>query len=345
MLVRVAFGLVFVLIIGTAVGFARVVYGPGITAIGPAAPASTPTARPLPSPTPIPPPVSWLRHNTLLSIYGRAFGLAPILGRLGSDGSFADMQRQIQPDLQGIRSANGGLGVRVAVHLIYGLATPCNESKNCLLYLDDTGVNIVKQYIEPAARRGWLVVLDDQLGTSNPAAEVQRMISRGYLRYDNVEIALDPEFRAVAGQPEPGVPVGTVDAGEMNQAERAVNSYTNRLHLLHHKIVMVHQFQTAMITRRGSLRKKMNDVDLVIVADGFGTPGIKAHVYSTLLSRAASVRLRWRGIKLFYPNPYEQAGHLDDPLMTWQQVFGHAPAYDGTQPFYLRPAPNVIVIA
>lgn len=307
--------------------------------------AAKPSATPLPSPTPTPPPVSWLKKSTLLTIYGRGFNTAPILGRLGFDNSFADLQRQVQPFLAGIRGQNDGKGTRVALHLIYGLATPCNEARNCLNYLDDTGVNIVKTYIQPAARRGWLVILDDQLGSSTPAAEVARIISRGYFRFDNVEVALDPEFRSVAGQATPGIPVGAVDALELNRAEYLVNRYTMAHHLRHHKLMLVHQFQWQMIRQRNLLRENFRDVDPVVIADGFGTPGIKAHVYSTLLSRADSRHIRWRGIKLFYPNPYEQAQHFDSPLMTWPQVFGRAPAYDGYQPFYVRPMPNVIVIA
>lgn len=338
------FGMLGVLVVAAAAfTFALTRFGaPANTSLA-AKPSST--LLPAPSPTAIPPPVSWLRKTTLLTIYGRAFNTAPILGRLGFDSSFADLQRQVQPFLQGIRANNGGQGTRVALHLIYGMATPCYEARNCLNYLDDTGVNIVKTYIRPAARHGWLVILDDQLGSSTPAAEMQRIISRGYLRFDNVEVALDPEFRSVPGQPTPGIPIGSVAAQELNQAEDLLSRYTVAHHLRHHKLMLVHQFQWTMIAQRNLLRKNVRDVDLAIIADGFGTPGIKTHVYSDLLSHPTSPNIRWRGIKLFYPNPYEQAGHLDSPLMTWQQVFGHVPVYDGGQRFFARPMPNIIVIA
>jgi len=53
----------------------------------------------------------------------------------------------------------------------------------------------------------------------------------------------------------------------------------------------------------------------------------------------------WRGIKLFYPNPYEHAGHADWPVMSWPQVFGRAPAIDGGRRYYVRPAPQVVIVA
>lgn len=291
-------------------------------------------------------PRSWLADAPMLTIYGRAFGVAPILGRLGFDNSFSDLDTQIQPFAQGITSVDGGIQPTVALHLIYALATPCSPGSNCLYYLDDAGADIVNAYIKPAAARGQLVVLDDQLAESNPVAEVQHLIAKGYLQYDNVEIALDPEFRAVPGQDTPGVPVGTVTAEEINAAGAIVNAYCAHRHMPHRKVLMVHQFQFGMITDRTKLRNDYPYVDAVIVADGFGTPDTKASVYQALFGPGSPSGPIWRGIKLFYPNPLEQAGHFDDPLMTWRQVFGQDPASDGNGNTYrVRPAPNIIIIA
>ena len=309
-------------------------------------PLPTPQPSPLPSATPIPAPQSWLRDTTLLTIYGRGFGIAPILGMLGSDGSPDDMARQAQPYVQGIQAANGGKGVRLAIHLIYGLATPCGPHDNCLAYLDDAGTDIVRQYIQPAAKRGWLVVLDDQLGLSTPAAEVRRIIARGYLRYDKVVVALDPEFRTRSAAQTPGIPVGNVSAAEINAAAREVSVYARHNPTRHRRLLLVHQFQVPMIANRGALQTRLPDVDPVIVADGFGDPGTKAAVYAALFGPRAPP-VPFRGIKLFFPNPYEQAGHGDNPMMTWPQVFGRAPAYyayDGKN-YWVRPPPDVVIIA
>lgn len=262
------------------------------------------------------------------------------------DMSMQDVAVQAGPFVAGIRSQNGGKKVRIALHLIYGMATPCAGNRNCLNYLDDSGVNIVKQYIEPAARRGWLVILDDQLGSSTPAKEMARIISRGYLRYDNVAVALDPEFRAAPGQAVPGIPVGTVTAGELTSAENLMERYAAAHPLPHHKILLIHQFQFGMVQQRGSMPMQLPWVDPVFVMDGFGDPGVKAHVYHDLFSVANAPRIVWRGIKLFYPNQYEQANHADGPLMTWAQVFGRAPALDiDGKNYWLSPVPQVVVVA
>jgi hypothetical protein len=170
------------------------------------------------------------------------------------------------------------------------------------------------------------------------------MRARGYLRYDNVGVALDPEFRLVPGQPTPGIPVGSVSAREVNAAGAVLEQATAGAHLPHRRLMIVHQFQFGMIAARGQMRMQYPHVDPVIVADGFGTAGVKAHVYTEIVGPSAR-RVRWRGLKLFYPNPYEQAGHYDSPLMTWQQVFGHASGTDPYGHWFVRPAPNIVVIA
>lgn len=309
-------------------------------------PTATPPPTPLPSPTPRPAPQFWLRNTTLLTVYGRGFGIAPILGMLGSDGSMDDLARQAQPYLQGINASNGGKGVRLAIHLIYGLATPCGPHDNCLAYLDDAGTDIVKQYIQPAARRGWMVVLDDQLGLSTPAAEMRRIIAKGYLRYDNVAVALDPEFRTRSAAQTPGIPVGSVSAAEINAAAREMSAYAEHHYAPHRRLLLVHQFQVPMIANRRALQTDLPSLDTVIIADGFGDPGTKAAVYEALFG-PHTPPIHWRGIKLFFPNPYEQAGHGDNPMMTWQQVFGRASAYyayDGRN-YWVRPPPSVVIIA
>ena len=107
---------------------------------------------------------------------------------------------------------------------------------------------------------------------------------------------------------------------------------------------------TSASTRRGEPGRG------TVVADGFGDPATKAEVYDALLgppsgsSRSArsaveSAGVTWRGIKLFYPNPYEQAGHFDDPVLTWRQVFGRAWVVEGGKQYAIWPAPNVVIVA
>jgi hypothetical protein len=257
----------------------------------------------------------------------------------------ADVARQVHPYLRPIEAASGRNHVRIALHIIYGLATPCSENARCLFYLDDTGADIVKQYILPAARRGWLVVLDDQLGLSNPLSEMQRLLARGYLQYDNVEVAFDPEFRTVPGQETPGVPIGTVTAAELNAAESALEQYAEGRALSHRKLLIVHEWATSMITRQRDLRADMQYVQPVISMDGIGPPDQKTAVYGSVTQRMPRRGRALYGMKLFFLNPYDPYGHIDDPAMSWPQIFGRRPSLDpnGRQ-FFVRPVPRVIIL-
>lgn len=236
---------------------------------------------------------SWLNHSVILTIYGRGFGVAPIVGRLGYDSSFADMHSQVQPLKAGIKRNDDGRRVVVAVHLIYGLAMPCSDVAHCVLGLDDTGVAIVREYIKPAQRLHWLVFLDTQLGTTSPAGAVERVIHRGYLPYDNVEVAIDPEFHLSNGYGSaqvPGLSFGSVTSFGINRAQQILSAYVEREGLPHKKILLVHQFLSNMIQERSRIRRFPN-VQVVDNADGLGPPGLK--VETTILCLVVSSAAVW----------------------------------------------------
>ncbi len=306
------------------------------------------TVSPSATPTPPPPPQSWFTNAILLAIYGRGYGAAdaPLLGRLAMNNNAADMHRQVQPFKAAIHRIDPRRQIHVAIDLIYGMAVPCSQSRNCLYYLDDSGENIVKRYIEPAARNHWLVILDDQLGRSNPAREVHRMIAKGYLKYDNVEVGIDPEFHVWPGETEPGYIFGSVTSYGLNHAQREVNTYASSRHLAHRKIFLVHEFKESMIQTRWKLRRRWTYVDPVIDADGLGPPGVKAETYHTLLGRQNKFGVKYRGLKLFLPNPFiTTGGGVDNPVMQWKQALGHTPAEVGGQKFWIQPPPNIVIIA
>jgi hypothetical protein len=292
---------------------------------------------------------SWLHNSVLLTIYGRGFEVAPILGRLGYDSSFSDLHAQVQPFKVGIKRNDGGRRVIVAVHLIYGLATnPCGAAANCVFTLEASGVNVVKQYIKPALKRHWLVFLDTQLGTSSPVDAVRHMIRKDFLRYDNVEVAIDPEFhlwQPYSPDLVPGLAFGSVSAKEINAAQRLLNAYVYRERLPHKKILLVHQFLTTMVLRRWEVRNSYHNVQVVFNADGLGPPGLKVETYEALVGPQYHYGVKYRGIKLFLANSQVDAQHTDIPSMQWPQVFGRWPVLFEGKKFWMRPKPNVVIIA
>ena len=290
-------------------------------------------------------PTSWLSGTTLLSVYGRGFNTAPGLGRLGQDRSFDDVARQVAPTVTAMRAAIPQRHVRIAIHLIYGLATPCAAQDTCLIYLDDTGVDIVRRYIRPAQRRGWLVVLDDQLGRSNPVSEIRHMAARGYLRFDNVEVAFDPEFRTAPGQTTPGFPTGSVDASELNAAQLLMNSQGQAQNLAHRKLMLIHAWNTDMIHHRFRIDRILSHVEPVFVMDGIGAPAEKVRVYNSLFATVSGQPSALGGVKIFGPGSYAMPGQIDTPVMSWPEVFGAEPTVDGDgTPYRMSPAPAVVVL-
>ena len=291
---------------------------------------------------------SILTDNTLFTVYGRSFARAPILGRLGAYKGFADMDKDIQPWIKGIRKRSDKKGVIPAVHLIYSMATPCKDSPDCLLYLDG-GVDLVKNYIEPAAKRGWMVVLDTQIGKSNPVQQVKRIIDKGYLKYENVAVALDPEFHVYADKETPGLPIGIVNASQINDVQQMLDDYVRAQKLQNKKILIVHQFGDPNVNdgvpfmiKDKSILRTFDNVELVIDMDGLGKQAVKVVKYNKITDAKVYPFIKYRGIKIFFRNRWEKHGHFDKPPLNLDQIFGLKKARGGA---IMQTKPDVIIIA
>jgi hypothetical protein len=292
---------------------------------------------------------SILTDNTLFTVYGRSFARAPILGRLGAYRGFADMEKDIKPWLQGIQKRNDKKGVIPALHLIYAMATLCKDAKDCLIYLDGGSVDIVKSYIEPAAKRGWMVVLDTQIGKSNPVQQVKRIMDKGYLKYENVAVAIDPEFHVYADKETPGQPIGIVQASQINDVQQMLDEYVRAQKLQNKKILIVHQFGDPnvndgvpfMIKDKSSL-KIFDNVEMVIDMDGLGKQAVKVVKYNKITDSKIYPFIRFRGIKVFFPNRWEKHGHFDKPPMNLDQIFGVKKVRGGA---IMQNKPDVVIIA
>jgi hypothetical protein len=149
----------------------------------------------------------------------------------------------------------------------------------------------VQRYLDVATAEGLLLILDIQPGRGDFLTEVQRY--ERFLREPNVHVALDPEWHVGPGQ-VPGEVVGQVDATEVN----AVADYLAAIVAeegIGEKMLVVHQFQSRMLTRRELLRDPPG-VAVVIHMDGFGTQSQKLATYSIVHAEPPF----HNGFKLFY---------------------------------------------
>jgi hypothetical protein len=292
-------------------------------------------------------PVSILDDDQLLTIYGKSLCLAPVMGILGRYCSMEEMVEATLPLAEGLDAANGDRGVRLAAHVVYGMARPCwGPGDSCLMYLEEHGFDIVGEYIEPAAELGVEVVLDVQMGRSTPLLEIERMIDLGYLAYPNVHIALDPEFATGANQVLPGSPIGRLDALSINEGLRRLDDYLREIESPTRRVVMLHQFidestdSWTMIPNK-ELIETFEYLDVTLVMDGFGGRDIKVLKYNALTDAERYPWISRRSIKLFLPNPWSPS-HQDFPVLTWPQVVGTEPTPGG---YLMEQVPDVVVVA
>jgi hypothetical protein len=208
---------------------------------------------------------------------------------------------------------NGPFDVLPAFHLVYAVAQgqPTENGR----YIQYMAEEEVEEYVALADRRGFLLILDLQVGRGEVEEELAR-IAR-YLRLPFVHVALDPEF-AMSGDQVPGVDIGGLDAEEINRAQL----FLQRLVLEHGlppKMLIVHQFLDSMITE-GEAIERYPGVELVIDMDGFGPAEVKGVKYARFASRSYAQRA---GIKLFFEH--------DPDLMTEAEVMA------------LQPRPTLVV--
>jgi hypothetical protein len=244
---------------------------------------------------------SAIAHNDVVTYYGSP--RTPSMGILGQH------DPETVADLLSERAArfdalNGDRGVIPALHLVYAIAQPDGRSDDDhLRYVDD---RTVRQFLELARRRGFILVLDLQIGHSDSLTEVRRIAP--YLEEPDVVVALDPEFALPAGI-KPGQAVGSISADDINAVQWYLAGFTSERRLPR-KLLIVHQFQAEMIRDAGNIAR-LSNVDLIIDMDGYGPADIKAVKYQRY---GAAPYSAYGGIKIFLehdPDPLTEAQLLD----------------------------------
>jgi hypothetical protein len=247
-----------------------------------------------------------IANNRIVAFYGK-----PDSKRMGILGEYS--KEELADLLAGYArlydEQNGAEGVVPAFYLILGTCWPGGE----IGYLRES---VVRDYIDFAAKRGMLVFVDHQIGKYPVADAMSRLLP--WLKYPNVHIALDPEWRTEAPMQE----IGSVSAEEINAAQAEMSGYMNAEGIRGLKMLVVHQFQGRMISDREKVRADYDGVLLVHTADGFGPPALKRASYA-FNSRALNLPVK--GFKLFFKTTVEGAGY-DDPLLLPAEVLALDPS-------------------
>lgn len=177
---------------------------------------------------------------------------------------------------------------------------------------------VIQRYLDAAREANAILILDIQPGQADFLTEAKAL--EKYLREPDVSLALDPEWRMAKGQ-QPGKVIGSVDAREVNRVSMWLSQLV-AANKLPDKLLILHQFTDGMIRDRRRLRARPG-LDMVLNADGFGSPALKTATYTRVTRGRDHL---FTGFKLFY----EEDTSDGSPLMTPQEVLA------------LRPAPLVV---
>ncbi|MDR0408864.1 MAG: hypothetical protein LBH18_00490 [Spirochaetaceae bacterium] len=251
---------------------------------------------------------SLLQDNDILAFYGHPLAKnMGILGRYSKD----DLAKKLSELADEYRAANGGRNIIKAFYIIYGTVQPEGE----IFTMRQLNAPLLKEWIEYARENGILVFLDHQIGKYDPVESLSAMFP--YLQYSNVHLALDPEWRTT----KPMVEFGSVDGGEINRAQQAMEKYLIDNNIEGERMLVIHQFREVMIRNRADIKADFERVRLVHCMDGVGTPQEKMETYKF---NALAKNIPVKAFKLFYD--FKLPGVLvDTPLLTPKEVYALEP--------------------
>ena len=310
----------------------------------------------------------------MVAFYGRAFSphdhmnKVAILGRLAYYDNFDQYYTGIMSYCAEIDAANGDLGVIPAIDIIYQLASGTKENGygtfliSAQEYLDAAGGGSLEDdYIKPAAAKGVLVFLDNQLGLSSVLTQTEEILP-WLAKYDNTHLFFDPEFHVYPEQYEsgdvtiPGRPLpGKIDARDVNAALARIAEYMKAKGIRREVIVGLHQFEDANV--KGESRTMIVDkgdivippgITLIFDADGFSPSENSQEVKLAKYQAISDARVypffgngAFPSIKVFPASEYSNPSRYDFEPLTPRQLMGADPIRNGR---FFSPIPSLVIL-
>lgn len=257
----------------------------------------------------VPPPAP-LDGTRWITYYGN-----PLSKRMGILGEIPpeEMMDRLEREAASWKAVDPATRVQPALELVATVASdrPGEDGK----YRNRMDDKLIEKVLGWARSRGWPLILDIQIGHSTTRAEVERL--RRFLEMPDVHLALDPEFDMPKGV-APGRRIGSTDGEDVNVAAILLARIVEEKKLPP-KLLIVHRFTEKMLARRERIRLDPR-VQIAVVMDGFGAPGLKKRVYRVVVKNEP---VQFAGIKLFYKN--------DKPVMPPAEILA------------LDPKPSVVI--
>lgn len=238
-------------------------------------------------PTPL--PGSVLPGCRIVAFYGN-----PLSKRMGILGELPvpQMLAKLEDEARAFERADTATPVVRALEMITPVAQGSPGSTGLWrMRMADT---LIEKMAALAESKGYLFIIDVQVGKSTVAAELQPLIP--WLKRPYVHLALDPEF-SMKGKEPPGKKIGTMDAADVNVAIALLEKLVDE-NKLPPKVLIVHRFTQSMLTNHDKITRDPR-VQVVIDMDGFGPPHLKLDSYKAYVHKRP---VQYFGIKLFYKN-------------------------------------------
>ena len=179
-------------------------------------------------------------------------------------------------------------------------------------YSYETPVSELLPWVRQATADGLYVVLDLQPGRASLLSQAEHYQS--LLALPDVGLALDAEWKLQPGQ-KPLRQIGHVDIGEVNSVVSWLATLTAQHHLPQ-KLLVLHQFQLAMLSGEQHLDTSRDDLAIVIHMDGQGTPGVKQGTWDAVTAAAPpKVFFGWKNFLV-----------KDHPMLTPSETMTKTPA-------------------
>jgi hypothetical protein len=240
-----------------------------------------------------------LTEHRLVSYYGH-----PLSEAMGVLGQYEpkEMVKHLKEQAKAYTKLDPDLPAKPTIELIASVAQGSPGSNG--LYIKRTKPEMIEEYAKVAEETGCLLLLDVQIGHSTIAEEIE--VIRPFLERPYVHLAIDTEYDMAPGE-IPGEQIGSSSAEDIMGAARMLSEMVEKK-TLPPKVLVIHQFAYEMITKKETIEPVAN-VEMVLHADGFGTPEQKIKKYHALVTQQP---IQYGGFKLFY----EQDAPLLSPKQT-----------------------------
>ena len=225
----------------------------------------------------------------VVAYYGNPFSKRMgILGEINPDSMLDRLQRQADA----YNRADSTTPALPALELIVTVAQGTAGRDG--MYRARMPDSVIAKVASWAERRGYLLILDVQVGRSSVGRELAPLIK--YLARPTVHLALDPEF-AMSPTKVPGHVIGTLDASQVNVAADTLAALVTQ-YRLPPKMLIVHRFTRPMLTNHERIHLDPR-VQMVIDMDGFGAPTLKRSSYLHYIFEkvpSAQTEEHWRAL-------------------------------------------------